>query len=376
MERKMNRIFRKPWLALVIVSVFLIAFAPLLNRQAAGAQAEGTRRLAQSTAAQTANDVYLVEVIVLNLSNIDLSAGTYSMDFYLMLTCENPPCSNEPSWDILNSESGWEVQDQGVTRPFEYYEYRVKADMIGQVDYTFYPFDYLYVEIFIEDKELASDRLSYEFYDITVDSLLFNPSGWFHRPDYDGGYTYSINYGDSNAYQRLDIWLFLERDWFGAFMKTIFAAIVIVMIGMLSFLMKADATTERLALVSSTLVAVVLYHISLVAGVPATGYLTFTDKFMVWTYLIVFLSLVISVLMMVYVNGGHLDKAERLHTRTRWLIPLLWILIMAFVFLKDLFIPHHILITTSEGVDWWPKNLEWLANLLDYAKYLPEGYFQ
>lgn len=335
----MNKFFRyKPLFFITLIVVVLMAFAPMRGTS----EKHDKGWAARQPAAQTAGDIYEVEVIVLNLFNIDLNAGTYSMDFYLMFNCVAAPCEREPKWDILNSTSGLDVQDQGTTIPFTYYEYRVKADMIGRVDYTYYPFDYLYVDIYIEDKEYKSNALSYEYSTIAVDPYLFNPAGWLHNGVYDGGETYVIEYGNPDiTYDRLNMWLFLERDWFGAFMKTVFAAIVIVMIGMLSYLMKADATTERLALVSSTLVAIVLYHISLVAGVPATGYLTFIDKFMIWTYLIVFLSLVVSVTMMVYVNAGKTEKAERLHARTRWLVPLLWIAIMAFVFIFELLIPYN-----------------------------------
>ena len=332
------------FLFIALIAIVLSAFAPARKQ----VSEHGTFRASAEPAAQSASDVYEVEIIVLNLFNIDLNAGTYSMDFYLMLTCKDAPCEREPEWDVLNSTSGLDVQDQGVGVPFEYYEYRVKADMIGRVDYQFYPFDYLYIDVFIEDKSYDSTQLSYEYLNISVDPHLFNPAGWRHNGNYDSGETYAIYYGDPTVtYDRLAIWLFLERDWFGAFMKTIFAAIVIVMIGMLSYLMKADATTERLALVSSTLVAIVLYHISLVSGVPATGYLTFIDKFMIWTYLIVFLSLVVSVIMMVYVNAGKQEKAERLHSWTRWVVPSLWIVIMTCVFIFELFIPYNQLLVAS-----------------------------
>lgn len=336
----MKKIFAYHLIFLFAVIFVLSAFAPMRT-----APKEQHARLARHTA-QTSADVYNVQVIVLNLFDIDLNAGTYSMDFYLMFSCADSPCEREPKWDVLNSTSGLDVQDQGTSIPFTYYEYRVKADMIGRVDYTYYPFDYLYVDVYIEDKEYSSDEISYEYSSIIVDPYLFNPAGWFHNKNYDGGATYVIEYGDPDiTFDRLNLWLFLERDWFGAFMKTVFAAIVIVMIGMLSYLMKTNATTERLALVSSTLVAIVLYHISLVAGVPATGYLTFIDKFMIWTYLIVFLSLVVSVMMMVLVNGGKQEKAERLHAQTRWLVPLLWIAIMAYVFIFELIIPYKQLLT-------------------------------
>lgn len=370
----MKRFFRTSWLGLTIFAVLSLLVLPTWR----SVQARGPLEFGEAkhpSAAQNAQNVYMVEIIVLNLSSIDLTTGTYSMDFYLMLTCETPPCSREPAWDILNSVS-LEVDDQGVTRPFEYYEYRVKAELIGKVDYTFYPFDYLYVDLYIEDKEAASSELAYEFGSITVDDVLFNPAGWYHDPAYDSAETFDVTYGNPDQdYARLNVWLFLERDWFGAFIKTIFAAIVIVLIGMLSFLMKVDAVSERLALVSSTLVAVVLYHISLVSSVPATGYLTFTDKFMVWTYIIVFAALIVSVLMMIYSNAGKIEIAERIHKRTRLLIPIVWILIMIYTFAVDLFIPYNLMLSTDSGNAWWPQGLEWLADLLHYTKYLPPNHF-
>ncbi len=343
----MNKIFHLKSFLLFVLVVFSVFVLSAFTPRREPARKYEKIRAAHVPAAQSAPDVYMVGIIVLNLFDIDLNAGTYSMDYYLMLTCEDAPCEREPQWDVLNSTSGLDIQDQGVNVPFVYYEYRVKADMIGRVDYKFYPFDYLYIDVFIEDKEYDSTQISYEFFSVSVDATLFNPAGWVHNGGYDYGETYLVQYGDPDTfYERLNIWLFLERDWFGAFMKTIFAAIVIVMIGMLSYLMKADATSERLALVSSTLVAIVLYHISLVSGVPATGYLTFIDKFMIWTYLIVLLSLIVSVMMMVYVNAGKLENAERLHVRTRWLVPALWIASMAYVFIFDLIVPYNQLLSS------------------------------
>lgn len=295
-------------------------------------------------------DVYYVYITVLNISNIDLSAGTYAVDFFISFICETPPCQYEPHWDVMNATEIIDPEDQGTTIPFEEYDFRLKTTLIGYVDYTFYPFDYLYVDIIIEDKEYSSDQLVYRSAVVDVDPMLFNPSGWYYKPQYNGSENDIAVYpNDDVSYNRLYIWLFMERDRFSGFMKTIFAALVIVLVGMLSFLMKAEAAGERLALVSSTLVAVVLYHISLVSGVPATGYLTFIDKFMIGTYAVVFISLVVSVAMMVYKNNDQLDKAEQLHRRTRWVIPLLWVFLMVGVFVVELILPYSQMLSANGG---------------------------
>lgn len=317
-----------------ILSFLLVAFIPFSNtrgvlRGDAGVKADGP-------------DVYSVYITVLNISNIDLSAGTYAVDFFISFICETPPCQYEPHWDVMNATEIITPEDQGTSVPFQVYDYRLKTSLIGYVDYTFYPFDYLYIDIIIEDKEYSKDELVYRAAAVEVDPMLFNPSGWYYRPEHNGDTNDIVIYpNDDILYDRLYIWLFMERDRFSGFMKTIFAALVIVLVGMLSFLMKAEAAGERLALVSSTLVAVVLYHISLVSGVPATGYLTFIDKFMIGTYAVVFISLVVSVIMMVYKNNDQLEKAEKLHLRTRWIIPLLWVFLMVGVFIIELILPYQ-----------------------------------
>ncbi len=323
-------------------SVLLLAFVPFDSQPAQAAPPD--------LQAQANPDVYLLTVTVLNISDIDLNAGTYTVDMFISFACMDAPCKNEPNWDIMNATEEIDPVDQGTSIPFVSYDYRLRTTLIGQVDYAFYPFDYLYIEMFVEDKKLGSDDITYELDSLSVDEILFNPSGWYYRPQQSGWAVIPVSYPmDTTEYDRVDVWMFLERDRFGAFMKTVFAALVIVLVGMLSFLLRVDDAKERLALTSSTLVAIVLYHISLVAGVPATGYLTFVDKFMVATYVVVFVSLVISVLLMVYMDNDQKDKAEKLHLRTRWEIPALWVLLMAYVFIFQLIVPYNQLLTLGGG---------------------------
>jgi SNF family Na+-dependent transporter len=97
---------------------------------------------------------------------------------------------------------------------------------------------------------------------------------------------------------------------------------------MLSFLMKHTDVSERLALTSSTLVGAILYHLTLTAGIPPVGYLTFADKFMVGNYVITFTALAVTVMLMWYANHDMGAKAIKLHNRTRWTIPALWVILM------------------------------------------------
>jgi len=81
----------------------------------------------------------------------------------------------------------------------------------------------------------------------------------------------------------------------------------------------------------------------------AAGYLTFVDKFMVVNYVVIFISLVVSVMLMVYFNNEENEKAKRLHLRTRWSVPLLWVFLMAYVFIFQLIIPYNNLLLAGGG---------------------------
>lgn len=327
----MKKLFcQRPWFLLVLPALFALAFFP---SQSQAAQAQPPAQ---------AESIYDVAIILLNISNIDIGAGSYDLDFYISFYCAEPPCASEPNWDIMNTMDKIEPALQGAPIPFDEYHYRVKAKLLGYIDYTFYPFDYLLVDLYIEDKELGSSSIAYRLSSITTDRYLFNPKGWNYTLDPNAWQTEDISYfAEAETYSRLNISLLLEREWSGAFMKTLFAAIVIVLIGLLAFLMRHDESTERLALTSSTMLGIILYNLSITSNLPTIGYMTFTDKFMIVCYVTVFLSLLVSVLLMVFINLEQHELAQKLHRATRWIIPTLWVLAMALVFAFGLFAPYQ-----------------------------------
>jgi hypothetical protein len=65
-----------------VVSIFSLAFTPFFGEPVVSRQA------------QTKPDVYLMNITVLNISNIDLSAGTYAVDMFISFICQDAPCKN------------------------------------------------------------------------------------------------------------------------------------------------------------------------------------------------------------------------------------------------------------------------------------------
>jgi hypothetical protein len=116
-------------------------------------------------------------------------------------------------------------------------------------------------------------------------------------------------------------------------MKGLFAAIVIVAVGMLSFLMKPTDAQDRISLTSGTLASAIFYHMTLTASIPPVGYLTYADRFMILQYIFITVSLGVAVALFL-LQSGEDDKEERqalgeqIHMATRWSIPFLWIISM------------------------------------------------
>jgi hypothetical protein len=90
----------------------------------------------------------------------------------------------------------------------------------------------------------------------------------------------------------------------------------------------------RLATISSSLVASAMFHISIASQIPPVGYLTFADKFMMLTYMILLLSFFLNIAIFVMQSKGKKETAHRFH---KWcymlvfnLVPILYVCLFLF----------------------------------------------
>jgi len=220
------------------------------------------------------------------------------MDGHLNFECNNP-CNEDPdnpAFDIMNATGGAEIEEQtSDTNGDTVYYYRIRVPLASNLILKDFPFDYHYLTMHMEDKILGEDELTYEFDQSKsgVDDFAIVP-GWEVERKIKGEiipHQYAIY---TSPYSRLVFSVAIYHPWFSSFMKGLFAAVVIIMVGMLSFLMKYDQSGECLTLTSSTLVGAVLYHLTLTAFIPPVGYITFADKFMLANYVILFAALAVT----------------------------------------------------------------------------------
>ena len=274
-------------------------------------------------------DQVKVGVYMLNLGKFDVATGLYTADFYLSLKCEDV-CSPE-NFEILNGKAT--SIEKIVDLPGEKF-YRIQATLNSPVNLEKFPFDSQKLTLIIEDKKYTSDRLVYvpsgEETGID-DSIAFtgwNIDGWSTNVT---AHEYSIY---NETFSKYTYTINISKIAWSSFIKTFLPVLFIVIVVLFSFTLDPDKITTRISLCSSSLIAAVMFHIAISNQIPAVGYMTFADKFMILTYFILITSFIIN-LVIVELSESK-DKARKkladeIHRNTEYsmliITPILYLLL-------------------------------------------------
>jgi len=334
---------RKRWILLIVIVVLTLGVAPLyLSSPSSSFVTQGNLSSEDITLdfeprpsdeILNGKKVVRVGVYLLSLGNLDTTTGQYTVDFFLNFICDTEAC-DPTKFDIMNATSKVEPDDQtDIKVPGEFY-YRVRTSLQTDLDLRKFPFDSHELIIEIEDVNQTDDEYVY-IVDESKSGIDPNVyvAGWDLDP-YIQATTTSHRYSIYNeSYSRARFVVHISHPWFSSFMKGLFAAIVIVGVGMLSFLMNPAEAQDRIALTSGTLASAIFYHMTLTSSIPPVGYLTYADRFMILQYVFITASLAVSVTLFMLLSaekrGSDYRKlANHVHVATRVSIPLLWVVSM------------------------------------------------
>ena len=277
------------------------------------------------TPVYAANDIN-VELYVLNLGKFDVATGAFTADFYLDMYCKDGCDTGD--FEFMNGRAT--SIDKITNEPNQKF-YRIQASLNSPVDLRKFPFDKQKMQIIIEDKKYTTDEMQYVAKKETSgieESIAFtgwNIDGWdaevkdHYYKVYDS--TYSQFVFDIN----------ISRIALNAFIKTFLPVFFILLVVLFSFLLDPDKITNRLAMAGSSLVAAVMFHISISNQIPPVGYLTFADKFMVLTYFILLISFILNITLMELQEKKKTELVEKIHRMTEYsmfiIVPLLYLLL-------------------------------------------------
>ena len=190
------------------------------------------------------------------------------------------------------------------------------------------------MEIILEDKENTVEDLHYNpvISESGIDeSIVFtgwNIDSWSAEKK---EHFYPIY---NETYSQYVFTINISKIALNSFIKTILPIIFIVLIVLFSFIIDPDKITQRLTMAGSSLIASVMFHVSLTNQIPSTGYLTFADKFMILTYFILLVTFIINIILLDLQERKKTDLMEKIHKKTEYsmliVVPILYIILILF----------------------------------------------
>ena len=270
-------------------------------------------------------------IYVLNLGKFDIGTGSFTADFYFSFKCDNI-C---PVFDFEFSNGRAATTDKIIDLPNEKF-YRIQANLNSQIDLKKYPLDSQRLQIVIEDKKSTVDFVRFlpNIDESGIDKdIAF--TGWIIK-DWTAVETEHVYEVYDETYSRYVFTIPIERIALNSFLKTFLPVIFILLVMFSSYFLDPDKITTRLAMAGSALVASVMFHISISNQIPPVSYLTFADKFMILTYLMVLIAFVINVVMLELLERKKVDLVTRIYRATEYSSIAIALLLYAFLFIVAL----------------------------------------
>ncbi len=269
-----------------------------------------------------------VGLYLLNLGKFDIATGSFTADFYLDFQCEKE-CP-EFDFEFMNGRAS--SIEKIIDEKDEKF-YRIQANLNSPVNLRSFPFDRQEMQIIIEDKKATIDTLVYvpDIEESGIDNTIAF-TGWRL-----GNWTAEERQHEYEVYDEVySQYVFtipINRIKVNSILKTFLPVIFILLVMLTGFFLGTDKILTRLTMAGSALVASVMFHISISNQIPPTGYLTFADKFMVLTYLIVLLTFGLNVIMLKLQDFKKKELVEKIHRYTEYSMFIIVAILYALLFI-------------------------------------------
>lgn len=245
---------------------------------------------------QTQPEVIKVGIYLIRAGALDITTGAIDVDFYIEFTCPTT-CGDKTDFEIINgttkSKPALLADAESETKP----TYRVSATVFQRVDLRKYPFDSHDIKIIVESSNYASSQVVYEVNTETtaIDSNVFI-LGWnLNTKDYSADIVPQHYDAWNLDYTRYVFSAHLKKPALAGWLKGLLPAVIIVLGALFALFITTKNVGNRVAIITSALVASVLYHMNFTSRVPPIGYLTFADTFMIINYLVLLISLSLTI---------------------------------------------------------------------------------
>lgn len=305
-----------------VFAMFLLSLFALIAKPADAQTSEDAPTNASGAAHVT------VGVWLNNVEKIDLAGNSYRIDFYLWF-------SFDPSQISLAQVRQFEFINGAPTRTEidsnnSYLEYRIKGDFITSFDFSQYPFESHQLPVQIEHNNLVITQLVYVPDPESGTEKTATVAGWnLGELQTD---TVEHSYPDQ-TFSRFTFGVTIAKPLVSSFIKNVLPISVITAISLLALFIAPQNFTMRITLAVTTLLAATTFHLSMLSGIPMTGYLTFADKIMIGVYSLFLYNLSSSVVIMRLVDTKKPEDALKIKSKAIKFLPVMIIIMAVLVIL-------------------------------------------
>jgi hypothetical protein len=317
---------------LLFAVVFLLAFAlfPCSSEVHGRVSDESNMLLTQVPTDVNENQTVYIEIYLVDIYSFEYKTGSYTLDMYIYFAWIDPNI-NTADWYLMNGYPTYPgaklLVEENKTGNVKWELYRVRANLNVPIEPTNYPFDRIKLPISIELLTHGYDTSLIWLDQETGIDPDFTNVGW-NNPVCE--LNTSISHYPFEVSPRADMFVIQERNFNGAFMKTIFPPFIFCFVSAVCFLFKVhedSALGLRVGIGTSMLISAVLFNIAEQNDIPPVTKVTFYSLFI--AAVISFLALVLIVTVLGYVewmrtqNKKHVEKLNRIGFVTSLAIPVL-----------------------------------------------------
>jgi hypothetical protein len=199
-------------------------------------------------------------------------------------------------------------------------EYRVKAEVAAELDFSSFPFDRHLLPIVLEDKG-DPEQIAYK-----VDAAGTGVEPSVKLPGWSLLEWFAEAAKDDAGVSQVEFYVEAGRPRMQSFFKTCVPVIIMMFVAAFTLLLKPKSAAGRLTAATGALMALVLFHVGQIGSLPPQGALTVFDKFMIATYLAYLLNIGLTVMMVRYEEKKNERMSELMYLVAAGAVPGLAIL--------------------------------------------------
>jgi hypothetical protein len=268
-----------------------------------------------------------IGVYLKDVPDIDVKSNTYLADFYIWFRWQGT-LDPTRTFELTNAVESWDIMkvatyDVPETLPdgSHYQVYHIQTHLNHAFPLHDYPFDEQDLVIEVEDNAHQTDELTYVNDDGASNYHTgIEIPGWQLRKMTTTvtEAAYRTNFGDPRVkaggdhYSHYTFSVHVTRPVFGYLIKTILPIAIVILITFVVFLIQSKYFEGRLGLAITSLISAVALQLTASGDLPLVGYMVLLDKVYDVSYLVIFLTLLESVIAVRLVDAGREADALRL----------------------------------------------------------------